>query len=53
MNVARERGFLTMTAQVRTDNAASLSLHRSLGFAAGAPWINRKGREVIMFRKEL
>lgn len=53
MNVARERGYSTMTAQVRTDNTASLSLHRSLGFAAGAPWINRKGREVVTFRKEL
>ena len=53
MNVARERGYSAMTAQVRTDNTASLSLHRSLGFAAGAPWINRKGREVVTFRKEL
>lgn len=53
MDSARERGYSTMTAQVRTDNAASLSLHQSLGFAAGAPWINRKGREVVTFRKEL
>lgn len=53
MDVARERGYSTMTTQVRTDNTASLSLHRSLGFAAGAPWINRKGREVVTFRKEL
>lgn len=53
MDFARERGYSTMMAQVRTDNIASLSLHRRLGLAAGEPWINRKGHEVVTFRKEL
>lgn len=53
MDFARERGYSIMTAQVRTDNTASMSLHRSLGFAAGVSWINRKCHEVVTFRKEL
>ena len=53
MDVARQRGFVVMTAQVRTDNAASIALHRRLGFTPGEPWVNRRGREVRTWRKEL
>ena len=52
-DIARRRGYAVLTAQVRTDNAASIALHAKLGMAAGAPWINRKGREVLTFRKSL
>lgn len=53
IETARDRGYARMTAQVRTDNKASQALHRKLGFAAGLPWINRKGNEVITYVKEL
>ena len=51
--VARARGFTVQTAQIRTDNAASIALHRKLGFTSGEPWTNRKGSEVRTWRKEL
>lgn len=53
MNVARERGYAVQTAQIRTSNAASIALHRKLGFKPGEPWINRKGNEVRTWRKEM
>ncbi len=52
-DAARTHGYAVLTAQVRTDNAASIALHQSLGFTSGEPWINRKGREVITFTKGL
>lgn len=51
--LAREKGYAGMTAQIRTDNTASIALHRKLGFIPGKPWINRKGNEVCTWRKEL
>ena len=53
MEVARQRGFTTQTAQIRTDNTASIALHTKLSFAPGEPWINRRGHEVRTWRKEL
>lgn len=50
---ARARGFTVMTAQVRTDNVASIALHSALGMRPGQPWINRRGNEVCTWRKEL
>ena len=52
-DVARMRGFAVQTAQVRTNNTASIALHEKLGFVHGESWINRKGREVFTFRKTL
>jgi len=52
-DVARERGFTVQTAQIRTDNAASIALHSKLGFVPGEPWVNRRGHEVCTWRKEL
>lgn len=51
--VSRARGFTIQTAQIRTDNAASIALHTKLGFVPGEPWINRRGHEVCTFRKTL
>ena len=53
MDVARERGFTVQTAQIRTDNVASIALHGKLGFMPGETWINRRGHEVRTWRKEL
>lgn len=53
MDIARLRGYAVQTAQVRTDNAASIALHTKLGFVPGETWINRKGNEVRTWRKEL
>lgn len=50
---ARARGFTVMTAQVRTDNIASIALHNALGMRPGQPWLNRHGNEVRTWRKEL
>lgn len=52
-DVARGHGFTVQTAQVRTNNVASIALHTRLGFTPGTPWINRKGNEVYTFRKSL
>lgn len=52
-DAARRHGYAVLTAQVRTDNAASIALHQSLGFTSGEPWINRKGHEVVTFTKGL
>ena len=53
MAAARAQGYSVMTAQVRTDNAASNALHARAGFVPGEAWINRKGNEVRTWRKEL
>ncbi len=53
MDKAREQGYTLMTSQVRTDNAASIALHRRLGFAPGEVWRNRRGREVRTWQKDL
>ena len=53
MEIARSRGYAVQTAQVRTDNTASIALHSKLGFVPGERWINRKGNEVRTWRKEL
>lgn len=53
MEIARAHGFTVQTAQIRTDNAASIALHQGLGFTPGEPWINRRGNEVRTWRKEL
>ena len=45
--------FAVQTAQIRTDNIASIALHTKLGFTPGEKWINRRGHEVRTWRKEL
>jgi len=53
MDVARAQCFTVQTAQIRTDNAASIALHEKLGFVPGEAWTNRRGHEVRTWRKEL
>ena len=43
---ARDKGYRTLTAQVRTDNAPSLALHQRAGFTVARTFVNRKGNEV-------
>lgn len=51
--LARERGCRAMTAQVRTDNAASIALHTRAGFAVTGTRVNRRGNEVHDMEKQL
>ncbi|MBQ7850678.1 MAG: GNAT family N-acetyltransferase [Clostridia bacterium] len=50
---ARRKGYARMSAQVRTDNAASRALHRYAGFAVRRTLINRRGNEVYIMEKVL
>ncbi len=43
---AASLGFMRLTGQIRTDNAASIALHRRLGFTIDCTHFNRRGREV-------
>ena len=51
--IAARQGFATLTAQVRTDNAASIALHRRAGFTVKNRRINRRGNEVFDMEKTL
>ncbi len=51
---AKERGFRLATAQIRTDNEASILLHEKLGFLRNWEQLtNRKGHEVCIYSKIL
>ena len=39
-------GYQAVTAQIRQDNAASLALHKKLGFVVTADFINKRGNPV-------
>lgn len=50
--MAREKGFKIVSQQIRTDNAASIALHRSLGFETdGLVYTNAKGNQVSIYLK--
>ena len=50
--IARERGYEVLLDQIRTDNAASLSLHKKLGFEdCNVLYRNSKGNEVVQYIK--
>lgn len=51
--IARGRGYCRMSAQVRTDNAASIALHTRAGFAVARTYVNRRGNEVYEMEKLL
>ena len=50
--MAKEKGFKIVSQQIRTDNAASIALHRSLGFETnGIVYTNSKGNKVSIYLK--
>lgn len=53
LDAARAQGYAAVTAQIRTDNAASITLHEKLGFVPGEAWVNRRDHEVRTWRKEI
>ena len=53
-DIAAEKGYKIVSQQIRCDNAASLALHRKLGFASdGTVYINPKGNRVSIYLKSL
>lgn len=51
--LARLKGYELLTAQVRTDNAASIALHTRCGFVIARTYVNRRGREVYRMEKSI
>ena len=52
--IAAEREYKIVSQQIRTDNAASIALHVSLGFETdGAVYTNVKGNQVSIYLKSL
>ena len=50
--IAKEKGFKIVLQQIRTDNAASIALHCSLGFeTSGHVYTNSKGNQVSIYLK--
>ncbi len=50
--IAKEKGFKIVSQQIRTDNAASIALHCSLGFETnGIVYTNSKGNKVSIYLK--
>lgn len=53
LEYAKTLDYEKAVAQVRQDNAASIALHRKLGFSQCAAYINGKGNPVVAFEKDL
>lgn len=54
LTIAKEKGYTIAVAQVRFDNAASIALHRAIGFEAeDYVYRNAKGESVYYFIKNL
>ena len=54
LKYAMGKGYRIIQQQIRTDNAASLSLHEKLGFETdGYVYVNRKGHDIILYLKAL
>jgi RimJ/RimL family protein N-acetyltransferase len=50
--IAKEKGFKIVSQQIQTDNAASIALHRSLGFETSEHvFTNAKGNQVSIYLK--
>lgn len=50
---AKEKGYRTVTAQVRQDNIASLALHNKLGFTILSDFTNKRGHLVYSLSREI
>ena len=54
MKMAKDTGYKIISQQIRTDNSASISLHKSLGFETdGYLYTNRQGKKVLVYLKAL
>lgn len=54
LEISKEKGYKIASAQIRTDNIASIALHNKLGFETnGYVYKNRKDREVVICLKAL
>lgn len=49
--VAREKGYKIAVAQVRTDNTASIALHKKARFAMNHEYVNSKGNTVYFMMR--
>ena len=49
LQLAAEMGYTDAFAVVRSENKASIALHRKLGFAEAAQLLSRSGKPVIVF----
>jgi len=50
---AKGLGYKIASAQIRTDNVASIRLHEKLGFQRDCEMINQKGNSVYIYLKHL
>ena len=50
---AKDLGYKIASAQIRTDNVASICLHEKLGFQRDCEMMNRKGNSVYIYLKQL
>ena len=50
---AGRQGYTIASAQIRTDNEASIRLHEKLGFLRDSEMTNRRGNRVYMYLKQL
>lgn len=50
---AGRQGYTIASAQIRTDNAASIRLHEKLGFLRDSEMTNRRGNRVYTYLKQL
>ena len=54
LKIAQEKGYTLAMNQVRTDNVASIALHKKLGFETdGYEYQNRRGQSVCLWLKSL
>ena len=54
LDFVRNKGYKIVSQQVRSDNHASIALHKSLGFETDDyGYINKKGKEILIFLKAL
>ena len=54
LKYAMKKGYRIIQQQIRTDNAANLSLHEKLGFETdGYVYVNQKGHDILLYLKVL
>ena len=54
LEMAKRKGYKIVSQQIRTNNAASIALHQSMGFETdGYVYINKRGNDVVIYLKLL